>query len=87
MAKLGKFKLINCAKIVRYCLITRDTCKKTHAYRTAVHLTTFKNRAPLLQVHKMLQDVRTNVRALHCDNSDRIRSRLNDVHAHYFEET
>ena len=61
--------------------------RKTLAYTAAISLTTFKNRASLLQVHKTLQDIRTNVRALHCDNLDRIRLRLNSVHVHYFEET
>ena len=37
------------------------------------------------RVHKMLQDVHTNARALHCDNLDCIQSRLNSVHVHCFE--
>ena len=62
-------------------------CCKTLAQTAAIHLTTYKNRASLLRGHKMVQNVRTNVRALHCDNLDRIRSRLNSVHVHFFEET
>ena len=61
--------------------------RKTQAQTAAIHLTTLKNRASLLRVHKMLQDVRTDVRALHSDNLDRIRSRLNGLQAHLFEET
>ena len=60
---------------------------KTQALTDAIHLTTFKNRASLLLVHETLQDDRTNVRALHCYNLDRIRSHLNGVHVLYFEET
>ena len=48
---------------------------------------TFKIRTSLLRVHETLQDAHTNVPALHCDNLDRIRSRLNSVHVHYFVET
>ena len=61
--------------------------RKTHAWTAAIHPTTYKNRASLFRVHKTLQDVRTNVRTLYCDNLDRIRSCLNSVHVHYFEET
>ena len=60
---------------------------KTHAYTAEIHRTTFKNRASLLGVHKMLQDVGTYILVLHCDNLDCIRSLLNSVHVHSFEET
>ena len=61
--------------------------RKTQAWTAAIYLTTFKNRASLLRGHKTVQNVCTNVRALHCDNLDHIRSRLNNVHVHYLEET
>ena len=54
--------------------------RKTLAETAPIHIMTLK-------IHKTLQDVRTNVRALHCDNLDHIRSCLNSVHVHYIEET
>ena len=93
VSKHGKLKGINRAMIVKCCNITRDTLsnslmvRKTRTWTAAIHITTFKNRASLLRGHKTVQNVRTNVRALHCDNLDRIQSRLNSVHVHYLEET
>lgn len=41
----------------------------------------------ILRVHNTLLNVHINVRALQCTNSNRILSRLNSVHVHFFEET
>ena len=93
VAKLGKLKLVHRAKTVIRFKITRDTLSislmvaKTLGQTAAIHLTTFKNCTSPLKVNKTLQDVSTNVRALHCDILDRIRSLLNSVYVHYFEET
>ena len=65
MAKVGELKLINRAMIVKRCKITRDTL--SNSFMVAKH--THRQ----LRVHKTLQDVRTSVRAFHCDNLDRIR--------------
>ena len=46
--------------------------RTTHAKTAATGLTTFKNRASLVRADKTFYDVRTNGRALHCDNFDRI---------------
>ena len=46
-----------------------------------------KNRASLVRADKTLYDVRTNGRALHCDNFDRIWSHLNSVHVNYSDAT
>ena len=42
--------------------------RTTHAKTAATRFTTFKNRASLVRADKTLNDVRTNSRALHCDN-------------------
>ena len=87
VAKHGKLKLINRAMIVKLLqdyMRQQSRGPKTNAETAAVHLTTFKNRASLLRVHKMLQDVHTNVCALNCHNLDRILSRLNSVHKKKF---
>ena len=47
-------------------------CRTTHAKTAATGLSTFKNLASLVGADKTLYDVRTNGRALHCDNFDRI---------------
>ena len=60
--------------------------KNTHIDSCDSYLTTLKNHASLLKVYKILQDIHTNVRALHCDNLDHIQSPLKTVHVHYFEE-
>ena len=78
---------VRCCKIKRDTLMKQSHGRKTLASTAAIHLTTIKNITSLLRVHKMLQDVLTNVHALHCDNLDCIRSRLNSVHVPYFEET
>ena len=62
-------------------------CHTTHAKTAATRLTTFKNRASLVRSDKTLYDVRTNGRALHCDNFDRIWSHLNSVHVNYSDAT
>ena len=61
--------------------------RTTHAKTAATRLTTFKNRASLVRADKTLYDVRTNGRALHCDNFDRIWSHLNSVHVNYSDAT
>ena len=61
--------------------------RTTHAKTAATRLTTFKNRASLVRADKTLYDVRTNGRALHCDNFDRIWSHLNIVHVKYSDAT
>lgn len=55
--------------------------------KAAIRLTIIKSRASLLKIHKTLYGVRANESAImHCDNFDCIRSRLNNVHFHYFVE-
>ena len=61
--------------------------RTTHAKTGAIRLTTFKNHASLMRADKTLYDVRTNGRALHCDNFDRIWSHLNSVHVNYSDAT
>ena len=61
--------------------------RTTHAKTAATRLTTYKNRASLVRADKTLYDVRTNGRALHCDNFDRIWSHLNIVHVNYSDAT
>ena len=61
--------------------------RTTHAKTAATRLTTFKNRASLVQADKTLYNVRMNGRALHCDNFDRIWSHLNIVHVIYSDAT
>ena len=61
--------------------------RTTHTKTAATRLTTFKNRASLVRADKTLYDVRTNGRALHCDNFDRIWSHLNSVHVNYSDAT
>ena len=53
--------------------------RKTHTYAAAIHLKTFKNCASLLQVYKTLQEIGTNVHALHFDKLDHIRLCWNSV--------
>ena len=57
----------------------RHVEQQSHGSQNTLHLTTFKNRASLLRGHKTVQNVRNNVRALHCDNLDRIRSRASPL--------
>ena len=63
VAKHGKLKLINRAMIVK--MLQDYMRQQSHGPKTnAETAVTFKNRASLLRVHKMLQDVHTNVCAL-----------------------
>ena len=87
MAKHGKIetdKLCNDSKMLQDYMrhFEQQSCGcKTQAQTAAIHLMTFENHASLLQEHKTLQDIHTNVRALHCNNLYHIRSHLNNVYA------
>ena len=86
---------LNRAMIVKRCKITKDMLSNSLMVAKHAHKQLRFILRPLKIVHhsceytKTLQDVLTctNVRALQCVNLDHIRSRLNTVHVHYFEET
>ena len=59
----------------------------TLASKHANHLTTSKVRAPLLRVHTMLYDARTNDRETQCNRKRRTRSPLNFKHVQKSDAT
>lgn len=93
MVRHCKLKLINRVKILKRCKITRDTlnnslmvAKHTHR-RLRFILRPLKIVYQVEYIQRCMTFTSTNVGALHCNDMDRIRSRLNTVHGHYFEET
>ena len=58
-----------------------------HTSGTAWQIEADKSCYDRKSLHDYMQHVRTNGRALHCDNFDRIWSHLNNVHVNYSDAT